>query len=510
MQEIITLILSLILDASYSWVRMLIALFVSVILAFFIGIYMALSKRAETLLMPIIDILQTIPILAFFPFAIYVIVGILPGYIGINAAVIFLIITSMLWNIIFGVYEAIKTLPNEFYEISKLYKMSTLQKVKNIFIPASLPRVVEQSMLSWSIGLFYLVSSEIFSTGSATYQVKYSIGVAITQLATSGNTFGYVLALLIFLIFVIITRFALFGTLERYVNKTSKKHIHKQEIQMGLKLRKFVTYTKNEEKEIVSRFKVNFFNKKTSVKQDLKIKKNSPLYEYYILVFILIFSVLVLILTNTLNYEIVVLESLFASILRIWFAFLVLAIVAIVISVYIIFISGKQGKYTTLFQILASIPATILLPELVIIFRSGSYGPEVVAFIIFFLSGVWYMIFSILGTAKTINTEMLEVKEVFGIRKLEAWKKIYIPAIIPGMITGAITAIAAEWNASILAESFEATHVSMGLGYLLDLSLSSNNLILMSIALINMTAMIIIINKLVWRRFYDKVSVIYR
>ena len=194
MQPFLSFIVSIIVDTSFSWGRMLIALFLSVVISLFVGIFAATNKTAERIIIPIWDIFQTLPILAFFPFVIFVVVATLPGYIGINAAVIFLIVTSMVWNITFGVYEAVKTIPDEFFEIGRIFNLSPLERLKKILIPASMTKVIEQSALSWSIGLFYLVTSEIFSTGNAAYTVKYGIGVALTNLAFSGNFWYYLWA----------------------------------------------------------------------------------------------------------------------------------------------------------------------------------------------------------------------------------------------------------------------------------------------------------------------------
>ena len=511
MQGVFGLVLNLIIDTSYSWIRMFLALGISVVIAFAIGIYMALSRTAERYLMPIIDVLQTVPILAFFPFAIYIIVGLLPGVIGINLAVIFLIITSMLWNIIFGVYESIKTLPEEFNELSKLYNMGFLQKIKKIFIPASLPRVVEQSMLSWSIGLFYLVSSEIFSTGNAEYSVKHGIGVAVTELAASGNTYGYIIALIIFLIFVIATRFLFFGPLESYVNKHRKGKPEKSSFFKEMKLRsirRYERYAKKEERVLIRALsKIKFGMHK---EQKAKISKSSRMHMIFYASFAVLLIFILLFITGLLNSEIMILEELAASILRVWVAFIAVSIVSILISVYIIFMAKNESRYITLFQILAAIPATILLPELVNLFGNGTYGPEIVAFLIFFLSGVWYMIFSMIGAGKTLQSNVFEVKRIFGVKGINSWKKIYVMALLPGIITGGITAIAAEWNASILAESFGSTHVTYGIGRFLDITLSNGNILLMGIALINLVVMIIIINKVLWKRLYDKASLVYK
>ena len=216
------LIAKLLVDCIYSWSRMFIALGISVIVSIILGIYLATSRKAEKLLLPVIDIFQTLPILAFFPIVIYVFVGYLPGYIGINAAVIFLIVTSMVWNIIFGVYEAIKTIPAEFFEMSEMYGLTSMEKLKTIYLPAAAPRIVQQSILSWSIGLFYLVTSEIFSTGTAQYSVKYGIGAALASAAITSNITYYLTGIAMFVVFVIATRMLIFKPFEDYYSRYYK------------------------------------------------------------------------------------------------------------------------------------------------------------------------------------------------------------------------------------------------------------------------------------------------
>ena len=124
MNAILNLVLMLLVNTSFSWLRLFIALALSVILSLFIGIAAARSKIAEKIIIPVLDIFQTLPILAFFPIVIIIILSLVKGSLGINLAVIFLIITSMIWNISFAVYEAVKTLPNEFLELSKIYNLS--------------------------------------------------------------------------------------------------------------------------------------------------------------------------------------------------------------------------------------------------------------------------------------------------------------------------------------------------------------------------------------------------
>lgn len=518
MAALVGLLSGLIVDTIYSWLRMFAALFISIIISFFVGIFAARSRIGEKLILPLVDIFQTLPILAFFPIAIFLIVGFLPGYIGINAAVIFLVVTSMIWNIIFGVYEAIKTMPNEFLEIASTYHLGPLQRLTKIYAPAALPRITEQSILSWSIGLFYLVTSEIFSAGSATYEVHHGIGIALTGLASGGQTFGYILGIIIFILFVIGTRFLFFVPLQNYAYRYSRENYKKERKRYHFDINelfiKKVTY-----------FGAGFAKRASQPKRHL-IKKVGQEADKHPLKTILYPFVFLLILVSgyvlfkhpdIVAQESFVLLSLAATFVRVWGVFAIFMVIAVPLSAYIIFIAKHGQRYLALFQILSSIPATIILPAIAYSLKNG----ELVALSVFFLSGIWYVIFSAVGNLRGLNPEIMEVKKVFGVEKWKAWKNIYIKALLPGLVTGSVTAIAAEWNASIVAEYFTTTgiggsgsgvisSVGIGMGKFLDLSLASGNFEMMLLGLLNLTAMILLINTFIWKRVYKSVSDVYK
>ncbi|MFI5412676.1 MAG: ABC transporter permease subunit [Candidatus Micrarchaeales archaeon] len=539
MESLAVFIASIVLDTSFSWVRMLIALFVSILISLFVGIYAATNRTAERIIIPILDIFQTLPILAFFPFVIFVVVATLPGYIGINAAVIFLIITSMIWNITFGVYESVKTIPEEFFEVGKVFNLSPLDRCTKILIPASMPRVVEQSTLSWAIGLFYLVTSEIFSTGSSAYTVKYGIGVALTNLAIAGNFGRYFVGIAVFIVFVIATRLLLFNYLKRKFTRHTMQERHNDEevnkSSISIALEKISPFNKIR-LEMIEKNIINIRNRfvKPLTIQNRKVKKEAMVveknrfdlgrYKHLFYIALLLIAIYILYVYRAhlgvyIGYEREVLVALIASIARIWFAFAVIFAISLPLGVYLIFLTKRSEVYLLLFQIIASIPATILLPIIAISLKNAPYHNELVAFIVFFLSGIWYMVFSIVSNRNTIPQTVNEVKNIFGVRGKLAWKDIYIKAILPGVITGSITAIAAEWNASIVAERFTATalgngqvitSIGLGLGKLLDVSLSNGNIGLMIVGLINLTIVIILVNKFFWKRLYNRVLTPYR
>jgi len=405
--------------------------------------------------------------------------------------------------------------------VSEVFQLRPIEKLRKVLVPAAMPKVVEQSMLSWAIGLFYLVTSEIFSTGSAQYAVKYGIGSALSQLAFSGNLTAYVLGIAVFVVFVVVTRLVFFRYLEnRFIQRTKAKH----SVPSQLRLRAGVLGGAVERRfEIAGKIfgkRIKAFERTEAreAKRIHRINRNGSAAVVTVLV-VAVLAVLLLV-KGVAAQEAQVLYSMAFSLGRIWLAFALTLAVSVPLGIYIVFMSKREESYMTLFQILASIPATILLPAIVIGLKGVPGEGELVAFFIFFLSGFWYMLFSIVSTKSSIQQSWTEAKQVFQVKGKKAWKYFYLKAILPGLVTGGITAIAAEWNASIVAEYFTAsgiggvgnavTSVGIGLGKLLDLALASGNIQLLALALINLTIIIILINRLFWKRLYNRVMAVYK
>ena len=498
---------------------MLVALLFSVIVGLAVGILANRSSAAEKVLLPIFDILQTLPILAFFPFVIYVVVATLPGFVGINASVIFLIFTSMVWNIGFGAYEAVRTMPKEYAEVSEVFQLTPLERLRKVLIPAAMPKVVEQAELSWAIGLFYLVTSEIFSTGSANYAVRYGIGSALAGIAAMPHfSLGaYLAGIGVFVAFVVVTKFTFFRYLERrFISRTAKHRAALLRLRPSYRLNRLAHSLGGAGKIFAKRIRAI---ERDEAREARRIEGMVRRGTGVILAVLVLAAVAILVAYRGLGVEEAhVLYAMAFSLGRIWLAFALTLATTVPLGIYRVFMSRREESYMTAFQVLASIPATILLPAVVVLLRGAPYAGEAVAFFIFFLSGFWYMIFSIVSTRSSLQPSWGEVRQVFQVKGKNAWRYMYLKAILPGLIPGGITAIAAEWNASIVAEYFTATgiggtalvSVGTGLGKLLDMALASGNIQLMALGLINLTIVIILVNRLFWKRLYNRVMSVYR
>ncbi|MDG6991531.1 MAG: ABC transporter permease subunit, partial [Nitrososphaerota archaeon] len=199
------------LDIVSSWIRMILALGLSILFALAIGIWAARDRKAEAVILPLLDIFQSIPILGFFPLVILGIYGAIPNAIGANLAVIVLIFTSMSWNIAFGVYEAVKAIPQDYLDLLDVSKSSSWERIKNLYIPASMSRIAYNTQISWAVGLFFLVASEIIvvgtSAGNVQIPIPYGIGIGATYFPAHNDYADYALLIGGIVVAVIVWRY---------------------------------------------------------------------------------------------------------------------------------------------------------------------------------------------------------------------------------------------------------------------------------------------------------------
>src|SRR5437867_5921777 len=176
--------------ALFSVARMFAAYALSLVFAIAYGTTMAVSKRAAVIMLPVLDILQSVPILGFFPAALVFFVAAFQGHpIGLELAVVFLIFTSMAWNMAFGVYESITTIPEDLKDAAASFAVRDWLRLRRLVLPATVPKLVYNSMLSWSNGWFFLVASEIFTAFGATY-VRPGLGAFIADRGNAGDLPG--------------------------------------------------------------------------------------------------------------------------------------------------------------------------------------------------------------------------------------------------------------------------------------------------------------------------------
>ncbi len=490
---------------------MLFALALSIVFAIAIGILAARNKRAEAVIIPLLDVFQSIPILGFFPFVILGVVAAFPGQVGINLAVIFLIFTSMSWNIAFGVYEAVKTIPQDYIDLLEISKAGSFHKIVSLYIPASLTRVAYNVQTSWAVGLFYLVASEIFSLGTANYQVNQGIGVTIINFVNAHDFLGYAYSIIALLVAVVIWQFVFL----REFSLWSERYKFVEEPRGSRRDTLMRVYSWINSRSISKLFLVTQGKGVTRFTSSLQKFRKGIVYSALILVLIfLALEVGALVTTANLNVSLPsptnllalegsIVVSLAFSFVRVWYVYFLAVLVGLPLGIVVALRTRVYEALVPVLEVVASIPAPALLP---VIYIAVAGQGEAVAAVIIFLGMIWYIIFNSMAGIRSLPGELFELKKVFQISTLRAWRNIYLPASATAFVTGSITAVGAAWNTLIIGEYFSisglSTQVGDGIGKTIVVASNNGDLLTLTLAIVSMTVLIVAFNLTVWRRVY--------
>ena len=502
---------------------MLVALGLSILFALAVGIAAARNRRAEAVIIPLLDVFQSIPILGFFPLIIFGIYGLLPNQIGASLAIIFLIFTSMSWNIAFGVYEAVKAIPQDYADLLDISRASSWQRIRTLYIPASLTRIAYNTQISWAVGLFYLVSSEIISMGtSTTIPVSYGIGIGAMSFAAVGDYADYALCIVGLIIAVVIWRFIFLREFalwsERYKMMEEPREVHRDPImkfyswvnQKSISKLFLLTHGRG-----VNRFTSSIYRFRRGIKYAVLISLGA--------LFLLELSATVTKgiaftippLGQVFSTEEAVLVGLAASFVRVWYVCAICVAIGLPMGIIISLNLKLYDTVSPILEVISSVPAPILLPAIVLIPFIGHSG-EAVAAIVIILGIFWYIVFNVMAGVRALPDDLKALPKVFHGSRTSSWRDVYIPGAMTALVTGLITAVGGAWNTLIVAEYFTRTNpngtttlltqVGTGIGKILAIATYKGDLFTSTLAVLSMTILIVVFNLTVWRRVYNRVT----
>lgn len=535
-----------------SFLRMLISYIASIGFAFALGITAAKSKVGERLIIPALDILQSVPVVGFFPAAIAFFVGNGSGdRLGIEFAAIFLIFTSQAWNIAFAVYESVKGIPQNNTETLLSFGLSPIQRFFKLYLPACIPRVVYNSILSWSNGWFFLVACEIFSSGPLRFHLP-GIGSFLARSAEENRielVLGGLIALTAFILLLdyLVWRPASIWA-ERFRHDTSADS-EEESIPFESLPRTILSWLSPVKKYARRLLRALLFPVVWILENlILPIFWELPLsllrhfsYELYRLTWEkllhsspsakenlqlatrilsgLIFAAFVL----TLGYwggknlyqwltppwpdiihEIPV--AILASTGRLIIALGISLAWILPLVLYCWNRPRVRQRLTTIAQIGASLPAIALFPLFIVSIKEH-FGMEAASTLLLCTGMQWYVLFNCLGGAASIPSDLKTLGRSYGLTAFQTWKSLVFPAIRPALITGALTAWGGGWNALVVAEYITfrgSTHQVAGIGALLNravFELDDSKAI--TLCLLAMVGWILLLNVIFWRPVYQ-------
>ena len=527
-----------------SLIRMFCAYVASLLFAYVFGILAARTHWGERFILPVLDILQSVPVVGFFPAAISFFIGITHGHrMGVELSAIFLIFTSQAWSLGFAVYESVKSIPAENEEAVSSLGLPQSQRFLKLYLPASIPRVVYSSILSWSNGWFFLVACEIIAIGPVKYNLP-GIGSFLAKAAEEEQLelvlWGlFALATVILMTDIFIWR-PLLVWAQRFKQDTTSNQ-DEEDVGIFLDLPKTIASRLSFATEPLLKilfafsFPIRWLFKEilfpllwdlpsaliASLAREVAkpirpmIRKTEAMREaigYFALGFLAIFGGFYVYhwlkgpMPDVLSQ---IPMAIFYSTLRIAVA-LTISFSWVLPLIYFTWNRPRlRSALTTVAQLGASLPATALFPLIILVgVRRFGGGMDLATLVLLTFGIQWYVLFNALGGVTTIPHDLTDATRSYGLSPFRTFRKLVFPAIRPALITGAITAWGGGWNALVIAEYVSVKgHVMKvkGLGALLSYSvyeLGDGRAI--TLCILVMVAWILIVNMLVWQPLYHQ------
>jgi len=530
-----------------SLIRMLIAFLLSLAFAITYGIISARKARAEKILIPILDILQSVPILGFFPAAVFFFIALFGGsWFGVEFAAIFLIFTSMAWNLTFAVYEQVSSIPKDIEEASECFGVKGWTKIRRLYLPASVPKLVYNGIMSWAGGWYFLVAAEIISLGSKTYTLA-GIGSFLARSTYSGDFENAFLGLGALITTILLIDIFIWRPLEAYANRFKYDYVSAIEPSKGVvfplsRLTSFLVRYPRPLIHTLSGKIVTIFSNVFSMAGNFFTKVYSKLIENIIVTKIFSYSV-VLILFSAFAYELALLileqgplfmesfrllfvenetaqlvfsipSAILLSMIRLFVAYLIAVAWTLPVAIKISKSPRLFNSLMPIFQTLAAIPAVAFFPFIFVLLIGLPYGQEFASILLILTGMQWYLLFNLIGGVKSIPGDIEEVAKTFNAKGGVYWRRFLLPSIYPSLVTGSITGWGGGWNALIVSEYIMLSgkvYSVLGIGALLDMAAYElGNVALILLCVFAMIVVIFTINRLVWRRLYRIIIERYR
>jgi len=502
----------------FSWARMMIALLISIGFSLCVGIAAAVNQLAEKAIIPILDVLQSIPILSFFPIALYAFITIHP-LIGPELAAIFLIFTSQAWNIAFGVYEGVRLIPPEILEVSRSLGFGRWRRIVNVYLPAAFPKIASNLPPSWANGLYFLVACEVITIGEAEWRL-FGIGTLSTSYILSGRVLEFAMSLAAVMTAIILMNLLVFIPLmrigERY--KFEERAVEVPRVwfeKLSSRLARAV------EKISPKRLKLPSI-RMPEIKASPRILKAAGLAVAAAIAALLSYHVSSILTSPLIGEQFLAALDGFVRLgvsnplMMIGFSLMRVALAIIVALLWTIptaiLIHEKRFLEKILipfFQIIASFPATLILPLIAKLIVDLRLPLELGALLMILLGTQWYVLFFLIDGLRGIPLEEEEVCRSLGIEGFSKFKHLYFPRMLPSLIMGCLVAMGGGWNTLVVAERIVLENFvwdvgSPGIGRMLSIAVSRGDLPLLVASTLWMVGFIVVLNRLFWRRIYEK------
>jgi len=515
---------SLPLYALYSLVRILVAYALSLVFALAYGYTAAKSRRAEIILIPLLDILQSIPVLSFLPGVMLAMVALFPSrQLGVELGSIILIFTGQVWNIAFSFYSSLKTIPRDLREAAIIYRFSAWQRFLELDLPFSTIGLVWNSMMSVAGGWFFLMACEMFVLGDKDFRLP-GLGSYLQTAAGHGNTSAMLWGLGAMVAVIVLMDQFIWRPVITWADKFKFEQVESAAAAQNsllnfIRRESFlIRFYRRILHPVVEWLTLRFASGAKRATAKMRTHPATKPRGWYGWIFAGLAGVALIYGVSRAVAELSHLHredyfELFRSagltFLRVNLALILGALWTVPVGVAIGFSPRFARLMQPLVQLAASIPATALFPVILLFLIRMRGGVEIAAMALMLLGTQWYILFNVIAGAMAIPTDLKEAANIFKFGSLDRWRYLILPGIFPYLVTGMVTASGGAWNASIVAEYFHFQGrivKAPGLGSTISSASDAGRFDLLLASTLIMAVIVVLINRLVWRKLYRLAS----
>ncbi len=503
--------------------RMFAGVIASLIFTFVFATLAAKSRKAEIVIIPALDILQSIPVLGFLTFTVTFFLGLFPSsQLGAELAVIFAIFTAQAWNMAFSFYQSLRAVPHDLEEVTSSIRMTGWQRFWVLEVPYATPGLVWNTMLSMSGAWFFIVASEAITVGDTTIKLP-GIGAYLALAIDQANVPAVLYAVGAMAVVILLYDQLIFRPIVAWADKFRVETTASQarpkswlyDLARRTRLVGSVTSPLSAALGALAMARFPSLTVRPRAGGGASIQEQTGLAKLLDLVWIAVvlaaaawgFWTIYHYVGATLSFSDLgeALGLAFLTLLRVIALIALSTLIWVPVGVWIGLRPAWTERIQPLAQFLAAFPANVLYPIAVILIVRFDLNPDIWLTFLIMLGAQWYILFNVIAGASVFPNDLKEVASVMGLRSWSWWRKVILPGIFPYYITGALTASGGAWNASIVAEIVkwgDTTLKAHGIGAYIAQATTDGDYPRVVLGITAMSVFVIVFNRLVWRKLY--------
>jgi len=505
--------------ALYSLARITIAYLISLFVAIAYSYTAAHHRLAERVLIPLLDTLQSIPVLSFLPPVMLAMIALSPArQLGLELGSILLIATGQVWNMAFSAYSSMKTVPQDLLEATRAFRVRRWQTFAQLEMPFAAIGLVWNSVMSVAGGWFFLMACEMFVLGNRDLRLP-GLGSYLQTAANAGDVRAIACGVTTMIAVIVLLDQLLWRPLIAWSQKFKFEQVEatdaiRSPVLELLQRSRVLQYCS---RRIVAPIGERWTRRlgENRAETPRVVAKTTAWIGWTVaaaaalVVGDAVLRIVATLGTLTRAQDVEVATGAVATFLRVELTLAISALWTIPVGVYIGLRPRLASITQPLAQIAASMPATALFPIIILFLVRIGGGLGIGSIVLLMLGTQWYVLFNVIAGASAIPADLREVCDLFRFGRVERWRRLILPAIFPFLITGLVTASGGAWNASVVAEYFRfrgETMSTVGLGAIISRATDQGDFSLLLGATIVMAVIVVTMNRLVWRRLYAMAS----